>query len=427
MFEIIVAFFLIFFNFIIYMRYNSLIYLIFSPFFIFSIINYLIYFLAPFALENILNKNLDHINEIHLIIIINEILIFLYMLIFQKKLINLKLINKNRLNYFDIFIPLLVIMLPVLIILLINFLQYGIGDFNEMYKSSRKGGNAWKIMMGYVLAYIPFIYLYVTNKFNIKFYILILLAFFGIFLTGARIGFVEILLMFIFFMIYIGKISINKLLFIFSFGIVLIIGMTVVRMLGSESQDITINLLEGLIVFFTLSFDMSVHFDKIITYTNNHELLYGRTLLDFIYYFMPSSLFPDKPMSSEAARTIYDYAAETGVGYNFGMFAISYLNFGLVGSILLPFIYFLIFNYMYNKFVLLKLKNKPNILHFIYIYMSIKIIIALRLGIMTHFLGLITLQLIFILFLYYYVYIYIKSFRKNLYKLNFTKRGENDF
>lgn len=300
-----------------------------------------------------------------------------------------------------IFYVLLVFSLPVLLIETLNLFSYGLDNLNEMYWQSRRGGNAWKMMLGYAFAYVPFIYLFRVKNVDKKFILLFIISIFIVLLTGARMVLAEIFLMYIYYKIQSGAHNKSKELFIklLSLFVLIILAVTFLRMIGSTTQDVKNNTYTEIVEFLALGFDMSQQFDRIIEFLNGSSYLYGNTLLiDSAYYFMPHVLFPNKPLSSEASRVLYPDAAITGVGYNYGIIPLEYLNFGFFGAMLLPSLYFFFIRKNYQKLIN---KSRESFFYtssfedFWALYICSKTFLLLRLGVLTYSLSLIFMQTLF--------------------------------
>ena len=377
-------------------KFSSWALFVFSPFFFFTVINFILYHLAPFLIDYLSIYEYQNLSKITALAIISQVSIFIVMMLSK----NIKPATRNLCSSShggNVFLPLIFINIAIFFLFVSSFVDYGFADFNSFYKDIRRGGNAWKVMLAYLTVYIPFIYLYYKHTYNIKFFLLLFISVIIALLTGARIGLLEIIFIFLAYKLNTSEIKSAQIIMYVLLGLALILSMTVLRMVGSESQDITVNLAQELLLFFSLSVDMTIHFDRVITYVAEVGILWGRTLIDIVYYFLPSRFF-DKPMSSEAARTIYHFASSEGVGYNFGMLAIDFLNFGYLGAVFLPVLWFMFFNANYYRMVV-KDTNKNNALNFLNLFIFVKILIVLRLGVFTHFLGLFLFQFLGLIFI----------------------------
>lgn len=79
-------------------------------------------------------------------------------------------------------------------------------------------------------------------------------------------------------------------------------------------------------------------FDNVMMIWNssNNELIYGKSIFDFLLQFIPRTLYIDKPylFPSEMTRKYLPFVFDNGVTFDFSGIYEAYINFGAFGSIL---------------------------------------------------------------------------------------------
>ena len=123
----------------------------------------------------------------------------------------------------------------------------------------------------------------------------------------------------------------------------------------------------------------------VIDKIENHEVgyQYGATFVDAMYFFVPSSLYADKPKSYAPSRLIYPDMISRGVSentkhtMNFGIIGRSYLEFGFLGVVLLGVLFAYILDVIYQMIRLGNFRTKERAFLVIFSYAHIHQLILL--------------------------------------------------
>ena len=242
------------------------------------------------------------------------------------------------------------------------------GDLTR-FSMSLRDGSALKFFLFATLEAIPLLVLIYSNRIN-KFFIIlvILISFIAIILLGARALILTLFLSLILYFINIKKVKFKTL---FSAGLFLIIIFSITSLNRSGGKDFTGYLLRNL----DQLTNTAVVMEKLSTDEINYQ--YGATLIDAIYFFIPTALWPEKPRSYFPSRLVYPQMIEDGVRsgdkftMNFGLIGRSYLEGGIIGVFFISTIVLILFNKIYNHIVLDNFKSLKNKFIAIYIFSHI--------------------------------------------------------
>jgi len=251
----------------------------------------------------------------------------------------------------------------VLVVLIEKF--GGIVNIFNNYPSfimKSRQGSSFLLYAIYSVEVIPAVYLMFSKRVNPLFFTLILIWSIGLVsFTGARTLILTILIQ-NYFVMLLKKFLNFKLFLTFLFFFVAFFSL--VSWIRSTYSLSEINSFDQSFInlknFWIRNMDQFVN--SLITIKKIKEgeisLQKGRTMIDCIYFFIPSHLYPQKPLSYYPSRLIYEEAAsKTGQTFNFGMIGRSYLEFGTFGVIISNFLLFIVFLKIYERLIRLKYKS----------------------------------------------------------------------
>jgi len=346
-------------------------------------------------------------------------LYFLFRKLKNKKNIKIYDPQKKFLRKKDNFIIENYILLYIALLLFIFFIlcaKFGgiVAVFNNYtnFVMSVRNGNSGLLYIIYTAELIPIFYLMFSKKVNKFFFTFIFLfSIFMVAFTGARILLITILIQI--YLILLIKKSINwKSISVFLLTFLLIFTlMSVMRSTYSFGDTRSINQtwldLKG---YWTRNMDQFINTLIVIEEIKerNVDFQYGKTLIDAVFFLTPSQIYPEKPRSYYPSRLIYgDVAASSGQTFNFGIIGRSYLECGLLGVIVFNILSFMLFLFIFERFI--KTKNQCNNIEktsphfsfsdFILIYIYSHILQVYVLGFSSH---VWSYFLLFIIFLFFF-------------------------
>lgn len=239
---------------------------------------------------------------------------------------------------------------------------------SEISMNMRNGG-ALKFFIIASCEFLPLIFLIYSKKVN--YYLLIILIFFSCLLIismGARSLIFSMFLSIILYFITLGKFKKRNLLIIILTSSFFFLGTSLNR---SSDSDIVKYLVRNL--------DQVVSTAVVIDKLNKKQIdyQYGGTIIDALYFFIPSGLMQSKPKSYAPSRIVYPEMISRGISdntrhtMNFGLIGRGYLEFGLIGVFFFTLIYLKLFNFYYKKIINDDFKSKKNKLYIIFAYSHI--------------------------------------------------------
>ena len=243
------------------------------------------------------------------------------------------------------------------ILLFLLFKVFGSFDLSNMYLhnhkfySQSKVGSSWLFFFLYAIVFVALYDNYLhgfTNysMFYTVFFILINAA------TGGR-GHV-ITYFFLLLVIYAVTWKGKNLIPVASMSIVLILATLFYNTLfrsGSES-------LEGYIASKSASVDTNQVYatNNALNYYFDRGACYSCFVEDMSNFFLPRSLFPNKPISNAETRRVSPEIAMIGTTQTYGIYGSSFINIGLLSIFFVPLFYYL-YSYIFIRSVYSKNKN----------------------------------------------------------------------
>lgn len=129
-------------------------------------------------------------------------------------------------------------------------------------------------------------------------------------------------------------------------------------------------------------------------------------MIDAFYFFIPTSIWADKPRFYYPSRLVYKEIIEAGVEnntkqtINFGMIARPYLDFGILGIFVLNIILYLFLSKLYMRIVFFS-EKMSSLYKFKSIYIYSHIVQIYILGVLSHVISIFLFNIIFISMVYY--------------------------
>lgn len=240
--------------------------------------------------------------------------------------------------------------------------------------------------------FLPVLYLIFSKKPKILTLVLIITtSTILIIALGARALLVSMFFSIILFWITKNKLKLKKTM-------ALITMLALSFFLTSANRSSNSNILNYLVRNLDQVISTSVVIDKMekgeITYQ------YGGTIVDSFYFFIPSTIYPNKPKSYAPSRIVYPQMIERGLNentkhtMNFGIVGRGYLELGLLGVVISLLIYFKLFNNLFQKILLNDFKTTKSKMFIIFTYAHI--LQFLILGATSHIYSILLLNFIFI-------------------------------
>lgn len=314
----------------------------------------------------------------------------------------------NRRKYgttLELFIFLYIVFILSILTLLILSSEGSIFNNIAEFTIKLRNGNAFILMIIYTVELLPIIYILLSKRISKYFLFFIISTSMGIIiLVGARTLILSMALSLIVLGLSYGKINIKKLSLIGLIFSIFFISGSLVRNSGEDAHALSLQeKAENLKNYFSNNSDQLFTSLYIIDSIEKRriEYQYGSTIIDAVYFFIPTAIWPEKPRSYYPSRLVFPDIIEQGVEnntkqtINFGMIARPYLDFGITGVLFLNIltIFFLIKIFYKIIFDRHLLSNKKLVLY-VYIYSHIHQIYIL--GIWSHVLSIILFNLVYI-------------------------------
>lgn len=310
----------------------------------------------------------------------------------------------------------------VLSILLLLILNAEGSIFNNIAEFTIKlrNGNAFFLMIIYTVELLPIIYILLSKRISKLFLLFIILTSMGIIiLVGARTLILSMILSLVILGLSYRKLNIKKLFLIGMIFSVFFISGSLVRNSGEDASYLSLKeKAENLKTYFSNNSDQLFTSLYIIDSIEKGEIeyQYGRTIIDAVYFFIPTAIWPEKPRSYYPSRLVFPDIIEQGIDsntkqtINFGMIARPYLDFGIIGILVLNVltIFFLIkifYKIIFNR----NLLSSKKIVLYVYIYSHIHQIYIL--GIWSHIVSIILFNLIYIYIIFFLFQNFSKVFK----------------
>jgi oligosaccharide repeat unit polymerase len=266
-------------------------------------------------------------------------------------------------------------------------------NINEFSHNIKQGGNNSIFQLFLIVTLLP-AYMFFselgTNPkklFALIGFVLVLLILFG-----SRYPLVVTFLSFIYFGSAFFNIKFGHLIMAASIGISFIILISFFRSDSIASSDQILSL--GAYFIRNNDFLYNSSLPLYMRDIGEFDLFLGKTFLeDNLKMYQPSALFPEKELSFMPSRHFYGtYASVDGRTFNFGFFGRAFMDFGIIGFMLL----FAIFHYFYNKIfeVLIDQKATKTSSYFIIILLIIRVPMFLLIGLNSHVISLILIDII---------------------------------
>lgn len=431
MFELIFPFFIILYLFNLLwvsLKYSVAVFAI-HPINIFSI--YLsVFFILPQFFDSYyivpgfgyLEQDLDSQNDFLILMVLITYLIVTCITVLTRKS-NVKKIEvpiQKYGNVLEIFISIYLFIIIVILMLLIFTSEGSVLNNIAEFVIKLRNGNAFLLNVIYTVEILPIIYLLLSKRVNKFFLVLVtIISMMVVIAVGARTLILSIILGLVILGVVYRKINVRKLFLIgIVFSMFFILG-SVVRNSGEDVYYSSLDdKVENLQTYFFNNADQlftSLYvMDRIEKGNLDHQ--YGATLVDAVYFFIPTAIWKNKPRSYYPSRLVFPDTIQQGVEsntkqtINFGMIARPFLDFGIIGvfiiNALTAFILVRIFNRVvfYNKSL-----STKNLIIYVYIYSHIPQIYIL--GSWSHVISIILFNFVFIGI----VLFFFKRFR-NLFK-----------
>jgi oligosaccharide repeat unit polymerase len=352
---------------------NGFIVTLFKPFSIFNVF-FLVFFIVPMEIGLVFFS--DFIKSISFTDYFSEISLLIAFLLFVLRIIDLRYFEFNaqpklisKFFNFSIKLSLFIYFILLTFISLDLFIVFFQGSDLTSASMKLRNGGALKFFLLASCEFIPLIYLVYTNgKKGVFFYFIFILSIFFIMLLGARSLILSMLFSILLFLLSKKLLKLKNLIYI---GVVLITVFIFTSLNRSGGKDLAQYLSNNL----DQLTNTAVVFEKIES--NQIDFQYGGTFIDAIYFFIPSSIWPNKPKSYLPSRLVYpdmiDAGVESDTKYtmNFGLIGRTYLDFGYLGVILISSFLLYFLNKLYFKIRNNLFKNKINTVMGIYIYSHI--------------------------------------------------------
>lgn len=218
-----------------------------------------------------------------------------------------------------------------------------LSNFPAVAMRLRQGGNTTFMLVVYTIALLPAIYIfYQPRPRAISLILMIMSAIPFIIFTGSRWTLVDAFLN-----LYLALL-VRKMLHrraVLTIVTTLIVGFLFVSGVRSGSF-VGPNTASHFLTYLVRNADQMINSAIVLLKIDSGEIhyQYGYTIIDAMYFLMPSYVFPRKPLSYYPSRLIYgDIARLSGQTFNFGIIGRSYLDFGLGGMIVINLLTFVIF------------------------------------------------------------------------------------
>jgi len=287
-------------------------------------------------------------------------------------------------------------------------------------------GSSSLLYIIYSIELIPAVYLMFSEKIDRLFFVLILIySMLLVSFTGARILIITILIQNYFIMLIRKFINLKLFLVLLFFFFFLFISVSWMRSAYNITDMHSFNqALIDLKNYWIRNIDQFINSLVVIKEIKEGNINFqkGRTLIDSVYFFIPSKLYPKKPLSYYPSRLIYgEVASSSGQTFNFGMIGRSYLEFGTFGVIISNILLFIIFLKIYEKLIQLRYKiGTFSFTDLILLYIYSHILQVYLLGIFSH-IGSYFLLFIILLAFFFFGYKLFRSFIKGAILGSLTK------
>ena len=271
-----------------------------------------------------------------------------------------------------------ILLIAVLLFLYLVYRVFGSFDLTNVYKfnqefySQSKVGTSWVFFFLYAFVFVGLydIYLSGLTKFKVASIVILILVNAA---TGGRGNVITylFLLLVIYGVVWRGKhvVLVSGTIFILAFST-----FTYNTLFRSESKNISEYLESKSSV---VDFNQVVAIKDSIDYWLESGPCYICFIEDLTYFFLPRSIFNEKPISNAETRRVYPNIAATGSTYTFGIYGSSLINLGIVSFFFIPFVFFI---YSYGYFASLY-SGKRNYIYFSMIYCGVDAVQFVRGGI----------------------------------------------
>lgn len=268
-----------------------------------------------------------------------------------------------------------------------------------------RNGNAFLLMIIYTVEVMPIMYLLLSKNVSKIFLILIIIiSMIIVIAVGARTLILSIVLGGVVIGLSYNKINIKKLLLIGLMFSVFFVSGSLVRNSGEDASYSSIDeKIENLKTYFSNNSDQLFTSLYVVDSIKKGylEYQYGGTLVDAVYFFIPTAIWPEKPRSYYPSRLAFPDTIEKGVEsntkqtINFGMIARPFLDFGIVGILIInAFTAFFLTKVFYKIIFLREELSDKTVIICIYIYSHIHQVYIL--GSWSHMVSIIIFNFIFI-------------------------------
>lgn len=238
-----------------------------------------------------------------------------------------------------------------------------------------RNGGALRFFVIATAEFIPLVYLLYTRRVKkIILFVLVIISSIFIIALGARSLLVSMILSLIFYYMSIKALSLRNLLFAGFSAAALFLIVSSNRSGKSNLGEYLLNNLDQVI-------STLVVIDKIDKSEVSYQ--YGSTLVDAVYFFIPSSLYPNKPKSYAPSRLIYPEMISRGVSentrhtMNFGIIGRSYLEFGIFGVVVLGVFFSYLLDILFLRIKDSRFRSNEQAFLFIFSYSHIHQLILL--------------------------------------------------
>lgn len=285
---------------------------------------------------------------------------------------NIKVISKLRFSLTMSVIIFIVIISGLIVPSLIqSFLNGNLSEFSM----GLRNGSALKFFLLASFEAIPLLVLIYSKRINKLFLsLLVIICFLAIVLLGARALILTLFLSFILF--YLSERKLKSKFLIFA-GLLFLAVFSFASLNRAGEND--------LLGYLSRNLDQltntAVVIEKIETGQVNYQ--YGATFIDVIYFFIPTSVWPNKPRSYLPSRLIYPQMIDDGISsgtkftMNFGLIGRSYLEGGILGVFLISTIVVVFFNSLYKKIISNSFKSLKEKFICIYVFAHIHQVIII--------------------------------------------------
>lgn len=233
-----------------------------------------------------------------------------------------------------------------LIMISVLLLAIQAGSITSTAMQLRNGG-ALKFFLVASCEAIPLLFLiYSGGKMKSRFFLVLFLSMTFIIFLGARALLLSLTLSIFYFLLSKQKIDTKK---IFVFSSLFIILFTVSSLNRSGGKD--------LLGYLTRNIDQLTNTAVVMGKIDSNKISYqyGSTLVDGIYFLIPTSIWPDKPRSYVPSRLVYPEMIQAGIRdgtkftMNFGLIGRSYLEGGITAVFTISLLLMTLMNKLYYR------------------------------------------------------------------------------